>query len=263
MLKKHFLLIIVILVLVLFSAVTVFAQEQSYTVQPGDTIQRIANAFNVTVDAILIRNGIIDPNRIQRGQVLIIPIGGLTPPRTHTVKAGERLSDIAIRYNTTIAALVAVNTIPNQNNLVPGQVLNLPPIGGPITFPVRHVVDTGETLRTIAERYGTTWQAIATANNLANPNYIQAGTVLTIPAPGFGTGGPVVTPTPTTPTQPTTPGPVLPRRVVNGRYTVQAGDNMFAIASEFGVNIYTIAQANGLLNLNAIYTGQSLLIPGR
>lgn len=260
MFNRDFWLKSLVILILLFTTVTVFAQEQTYIVQPGDTIQRIANAFNVSVDAILLRNSIIDPNRIQRGQTLIIPLGAVTPPRTHIVKAGERLTDIAIRYNTTVQALLAVNTIPNPNNLVPGQVLTLPPIGGPITFPVTHIVDTGETLRTIAERYGTTWQAIAAANNLANPNYIQAGMVLTIPAPGFGTGGPVITPTPTTPT---VPGPIVPRRVINGRYTVQAGDNMFAIASDFGVNIYTIAQANGLLNLNAIYTGQSLIIPGR
>jgi len=45
-----------------------------------------------------------------------------------------------------------------------------------------HIVQRGETLSLIAARYGTTWQAIAQANRLANPNLIRVGQRLTIPA---------------------------------------------------------------------------------
>ncbi|MEL6524595.1 MAG: LysM peptidoglycan-binding domain-containing protein [Chloroflexota bacterium] len=305
-------------------AVSVSAQEvnETYTVQSGDTITSIANAFDVDVDAILIANNIIDPNRIRVGQVLTIPTGALTVPRTHVVQAGETLTDIAIRYNTTTEALIATNTIASPSNLTVGQVLTLPPVGGPATFPRSYLLDIGATLRSVAEEFGTTWQALAAFNNIATPNYVQAGTVINIPPADYvppATGGAVVT-QPTTPVA-TTPAPapvtyvvqqgdvleliaqsfnvtveslrtfndlmpsdaifagdvlvipptggalvaqpvVVTRQAINGVYTVQAGDTMFAIASSFGVNVYTLAQANGILNLNSIFAGQQLVVPG-
>ncbi len=44
-----------------------------------------------------------------------------------------------------------------------------------------HIVKSGETLARIAVMYGVTWQSIATANRLANPNLIRVGQQLTIP----------------------------------------------------------------------------------
>jgi LysM repeat protein len=61
---------------------------------------------------------------------------------------------------------------------------------------------------------------------------------------------------PTTVTPPTTYPPTGART-----YTVQRGDTLFRIALRFGVNMYTLASVNGILNLNLIYAGQVLIIP--
>lgn len=318
-------LLFVVMVLALMASIA-FAQDENYTVQPGDSITSIANAFDVDADAILIRNNLIDPNRIQVGQVLIIPTGAVTVPLTHVVGAGETLNDLAIRYNTTVEALRATNGFEAWQSIFVGQVVILPATGGPATFPRTYLLDIGDTLRNVAERFGVTWENVAAYNNIANPNYVQAGTVITIPAfdwtpppappaptPVPATGGPTV-PAPATPVVvnityvvqqgdmlstiaqrfnttaeairaynnitdsraifagdvliiPPTGGvpatPVTQPVPTGANYVVNAGDTLFAIASAYGVNVYDLAQTNGILNLNSIYAGQSLRIPGR
>lgn len=102
-----------------------------------------------------------------------------------------------------------------------------------------HVVQPGETLFSIARRYGLTVQQVAAANGITNPALIYAGQVLTIPG-GGGTPGP-------TPTGPQT-------------YTVQPGDTLFRIARRFGTSVDTLVRLNGLANADVLYVGQILLI---
>lgn len=98
-----------------------------YTVQPGDTLYRIAARYGTTVTAIANANNIADPNLIYPGQVLVIPGGGAPPvTRTHTVQPGDTLYRIAARYGTTVNAIVVANNIANPNLIRPGQVLVIP-----------------------------------------------------------------------------------------------------------------------------------------
>jgi lysozyme len=107
-------------------------------------------------------------------------------------------------------------------------------------------VQTGETLSSIARRYGTTWQAIAQANGLVNPNQIYRGQKLKISASSGGTGG----------TGGTTTGCRL-------RHTVKRGEWVWQIARNYGVSPYDILAANGLTiqSANVIYAGRVLCIP--
>ncbi len=259
--KRYALLIV--LVLMGLGTLTSLAQERTHTVQRGETLSAIATRYSTTVDAILVRNGLINPNRVFSGQVLVIPTV-VTPPRTYTVQAGDNLTYIAQRFNTTVEALRATNNLVAGVPVGVGQVLTLPATGGPVNYARTHTVNTGETLRIIAERYGTTWQVLASVNRIANANIIYAGQVITIPV--AGTTVPPVVVAPTTP-PPATGGPIIsqppaPTTPINGTsYTVVYGDNLFAIASRARVNVYAIAQANGILNLNVVYVGQVLRIP--
>jgi LysM repeat protein len=56
--------------------------EIAYNVQAGDTLAGIAAKFNSTTDDIIKRNKIEDPNAIQVGQLLIIPVNMVTPTAT-------------------------------------------------------------------------------------------------------------------------------------------------------------------------------------
>jgi LysM repeat protein len=118
-------------------------------------------------------------------------------------------------------------------------VVQMVSIAAPAVADTTHVVQRGETLYSIARRYGVSVQSIVNANGITNPNFIWVGQRLRIP-----TGGPA--PSPGT------------NYVV---YVVKRGDTLAAIARRYGVTVSAIVQANGLRNANLIYTGQRLLIP--
>lgn len=106
-----------------------------------------------------------------------------------------------------------------------------------------HVVQPGETLASIAARYGVSAAALARANGISNPNYIRIGQVLVIPgssSSGGATGG----------------------ATTAGVYTVRAGDTLGSIAARYGVSTAALAAANGIANPNRIYIGMKLKIPG-
>jgi LysM repeat protein len=101
-----------------------------------------------------------------------------------------------------------------------------------------HVVQAGEHLTAIANRYGTTPEAIASANNLVNMNLLYVGQRLTIPGRGSSAGA------------------------SNTYYVVNRGDTLSAIAARYGTTTQALVEANGLASANFIYVGERLLIPG-
>lgn len=103
-----------------------------------------------------------------------------------------------------------------------------------------HIVERGETLASIARYYGTTVQAIASANGIWNPNFIYAGQRLVIPVGGYP------------------PPPPPPQQTY---YIVRYGDTLAGIARYFGTSVWAIAQANNIQNINWIYAGMYLVIP--
>jgi LysM repeat protein len=112
-------------------------------------------------------------------------------PATHTVARGETLSQIAERYGVRTADLARANAITNPDRLLVGTVLQIPGAesadSAPATptpapeRPTTYVVQRGDQLGRIAERFGVSMSALAAANNITNPNTIYVGQTLTIP----------------------------------------------------------------------------------
>jgi lipoprotein-anchoring transpeptidase ErfK/SrfK len=104
------------------------------------------------------------------------------------VQRGENLSRIAARYRTTVSAIMQANGLGNANFVWVGQRLTIPgsPQGGGSVPPAGtvHVVQRGETLSSIARRYGTTIAAIMQTNGLSNANFVWVGQRLRIPGGG-------------------------------------------------------------------------------
>ncbi len=122
----------------------------TYTVQPGDTLFRIAQRFGVTLAALLRANPqIADPNRIFPGQVINIPGTGTPPPPaavTYTVRPGDTMYLIARRFDVDLGALIRANPqIADPRQIQPGQVINIPadPPAPPATGIVRTNIPYG------------------------------------------------------------------------------------------------------------------------
>jgi len=161
------------------------APEVIYQVKGGDSLGSIAVLYNTTTSAIMARNGLSGSGLIQVGQELIIPVASadMIPEGStvrHTVGAGETLDDVASRYRTSGAAILAQNpAINDPGRLVEGMVLTV--LVGSEVAGRTHVVGPGESLGLIAERYGLTTQELARANGLTDPSRIRVGQTLIIP----------------------------------------------------------------------------------
>jgi peptidoglycan DL-endopeptidase LytE len=96
---------------------------QTYYVQKGDTLRKIASKFSTTVDAILkVNPQITNPNVIYVGQAIKIPSG----VSTYIVQKGDTLRIIANKFGTTVDNLLYLNpNIKNPNLIYVGQVLNV------------------------------------------------------------------------------------------------------------------------------------------
>lgn len=100
-----------------------------------------------------------------------------TSVQTYTVKSGDTLSAIAVKYGTTYQHLAEINGIANPNLIYPEQVLKVTGTAGApqADTSVVYTVKSGDTLSGIAVKYGTTYQHLASINGIANPNLIYPG----------------------------------------------------------------------------------------
>ena len=166
----------------------------------GETLFSIARRYGISVEAIVAINGIADATRIHVGQRLTIPGVEAAPSvvetaavagGTHVVQPGENLFRIALRFGTTAQALAELNGIYNVDHVAAGQELIIP--GSPTTpspayqpqhASTTHTVQRGETLSSIAHRYGVSVWTLVQINSIPNSSFILAGQVLAIPEAG-------------------------------------------------------------------------------
>jgi LysM repeat protein len=224
-----------------------------YVVQYGDTLNSIAARFGVPVQSIIAANGLAAPYPYV-GRSLYMPHGyaptaygyaphayGYYPPTaygsysTYEVEPGDTLSSIAQRFGTTVAALMSANRIYNPNFLYAEMRLVIPRTTtyyAPQTYSSSrtYIVQPGDTLSSIALRFGTSVYTLMVANNIPNPNLIYTGMRLAVPGystygttapsygstPTYGYATPVPTPNATTtPSASTTVGVSLKNTAFN------------------------------------------------
>jgi LysM repeat protein len=228
---------------------------------------------------------------------------------SHTVKKGESLSTIAARNKISTRELAEYNRIADVNRVRAGQVILIPggttstpavknsspravPPSAPSIAGTSYVVQSGDSLSTVAARNGTTVAALKSANNLTSDR-IRVGQTLKLPGASGGsvadsvvTGGtetttPAPEATPASPRPTSTPMPLaggtllepapaatpkptaVPDAAVGKAFpiVVEQGETLADIARSYIVPIEEIRKINNLPANAEVKAGDTLLIP--
>ncbi|MBX3054174.1 MAG: LysM peptidoglycan-binding domain-containing protein [Caldilineaceae bacterium] len=245
----------------------------THTVQAGETLSEIAQAWGVPLDELMALNGIDDADAVRIGQTLRLPAisRDATPPppaqavppasdppasdqivrlnQTVTVRAEDTLARIALRHGVDLSALLALNGLNEASDTIrAGQSLWLPATGDDLQVadPDRtHTVQPGESLGLIAQAYGLGLGDLLAANRIGDPDTIQPGQNLLIP----GTPKEGVSAT------------IGPARAGFLYHNVQSGDTMSQLSQTYNTTPQAIIRYNGLPDESTLYSGLEVRIP--
>lgn len=245
----------------------------TYQVKKGDTLSHIAVAHKVGVDELASLNGMNKKDTLYVGKMLKIPAGGIQPKNGvralkgskvdyYTVKKGDILGRIAIRNKVSVNDIKTWNGLKNDNIFV-GQKLAMGPGGkarssrGGVKITKRaipangvHVVKSGQSLSTIAYRYGMGVSELKRLNGLSTSHIVPGQKLFLRKGASGGTVAKAENRIKTDRTA-----------LQDGdKYTVKSGDSLSKIASRFGVAYKKIMKANGLTS-TVLMPGTTLVIP--
>ncbi len=224
-----------------------------HEVSRGQTLSYLSKRYGVPISAIQEANGLNNKNSLSVGQLLVIPANGTIAEHetkvsskgaakksgdtiNYTVKEGDTLSRLAMRFNTTALEIKRLNGLKNTDYIKMGQALKIASADRSKQTGLLkdHIVKRGETLDDLAKKYGISVSDIMSTNNLSSAHLLKAGQHLLIPASSD---------------------------VSLQNYTVREGDTLSELAQRFQASPGEIKKTNELANANYLQTGQKLKIP--
>lgn len=225
-----------------------------YEIQPGDSLYGISKRFNTSIGILQGLNGLGDSSAIVAGQSILVPAAGessqeveiveaddstgLVPSpddsmtTIHVVQRGDTLFELARMYNTSVAQLRSLNNLESSSAITIGSSLVVPKIDE--TILERYIVQAGDSLYSIAQRYGVDWPVLQTLNRLVDARDIRVGQAILVP---------------------NLEGVTLVLHVI-GR-----GDTLEALAEQYETTVQRIQALNGIADPSLIVLGKAILAP--
>jgi len=254
----------------------------SHKVRKGETLSTIAKKYGTSVAAIIEVNGLSKKQRIFSGQLLTIPVPGVSyasnpepkksfpkdaikkqlqenpqpRPNRYLVKHGDTLWEIATAHGVSISDIRRLNNL-QSGALYAGRWLKIPEKqpGQPAAAKIETVqatneiykVKRGDNLFKIATQFDIELSVIKEANNLTS-NKLYPGMTLKIPTTG------------------SSPAPAVKSKTKNTKeldtkvYTIRRGDTLWKIARQHGVNLNDLARWNNISTRSRLIPGDKLKI---
>ncbi len=212
------------------------AESESYVIKEGDTISEVARRNSVPRSLLMEENGLREGQQIYIGDRLNIPV----KPKAATP---AKPSNVATTKPKTSA----------------------PTNAGGHTF---YTVKLGDNLTEISRNTGASIASIKAANGLRS-DVIDGGQRLKIPSKGSALVSPPTTPqlagSPSSSKSATAgkayDNPKLADSESYGEYTVEKGDNLYALARDFFTTMKELQRINGLGASTLIFPGSKLIVP--
>lgn len=197
-----------------------------HTVKKGETLSTIANRYDLSLAEVQSANRISNPNRIYPGMNLVIPRPGTTPPEALTASVGGSSKPAASSSGSTSRS--GGSSGGSSGSKAPT---------------LSHTVRKGETLSTIASRYGVKASDLQRWNGISNANHVVVGQRLKVHGAASGGGS----------------SSGSSSAATWSSYTVRSGDTLSTIASRHGVTVAQLQSWNSISG-SRILVGQKLKI---
>jgi peptidoglycan lytic transglycosylase D len=217
-----------------------------HRVRKGQTLQRIANQYHVSATELAKTNGISRTHPLQRGMILTVPASLRSPAPAQIDKGDPRASTAYVPART-----IRTPTSLDAESDAEGRAC--------------HTVRRGETLASIADKYGVTVSDIKRWNHLASGR-VRRGTRLKIRVGDAAISSPESLAADSARVAMLRPPPARPRSggrgsvAVAGTVRVRSGDTLGEIAKRHGTTVSRLKRANGLQS-SRVRAGQRLRLP--
>ncbi|MCU1585692.1 MAG: LysM peptidoglycan-binding protein [Microbacteriaceae bacterium] len=254
----------------------------TYTVAAGDTVSSIAGRFGLATASVLALNGLGWKSLIFAGQQLKLTSSGAIPvvsaPRTpapsattrYSIQKGDTIGGIAAKFGLSTQTLLSANGLGWSSIIYAGHTLAIPSSSAvaavstvaitPIVeshattavtpkpaTPQNYVIAVGDTVSSIAAKFGVTAQAILTANGLNWSSIIYTGRAITIPSIAAAAAQSSSTPIPQSPS---TIVPLTAEMMTNARTIVKVGRSLGVPNYGLVIALAAAAQESGLKNID-------------
>ncbi|MFW6238669.1 MAG: LysM peptidoglycan-binding domain-containing protein [Halanaerobiales bacterium] len=251
---------LILIISIIFAAGTAVQAYSEYTAKTGDTLWKIANEKDVTVEKIMELNDNLDSYQLHIGQTIRLPGEKNTgKEKYYTVKTGDILWTIAQQHNTTVEELIELNDLDSSAEIYSGQELLVSRDSSPVEKPEQpdnpfskyispytfYRVEEGDNIFTIAGKFDIRVMKLIKENNIKGFNTLKEDDLLVIPLENSNEFNRVV----------------KQNRELNNYYRVQSGESLSDIAEYYGVPAEIINHMNNLEQDGRVYSGQSLKMP--